>query len=216
MTDFATARRRMVDNQLRTSSVTDHRILKAMETIPRERFVPAARQQLAYADATHNLGGGRVLGAPAPFARLIQLAEIDHTDTVLDVGTGSGYSAAVLSRLAAGVTGLESDPELAAAARDNLAGVSGSVSIVDGPLDGTSMSPGTFDVIVVEGAVSEVPRSLLRLLKDGGRLVVLVNANGPGVATVYVSTGGEVAARTEFNSVLPPLGIPKGEDQFVF
>ena len=107
MVDYSTARRRMVDNQLRTSNVTDRRILAAMEDVPRERFLPDARRALAYVDAVHDLGGGRFLAAPAPFAKLLQLAEVDHTDTVLDVGAGSGYSVAVLARLARQVTGID-------------------------------------------------------------------------------------------------------------
>jgi protein-L-isoaspartate(D-aspartate) O-methyltransferase len=217
MADFATARRRMVDNQLRTSNITDRRILAAMGEVPRERFVPAARQGLAYADTVHDLGHGRALASPAPFARLVQLAEVDSTDAVLDIGAGTGYSTAVLARLAAHVTGLESEPSLAAKARDLLAelGVA-NATIAEGALDGAGQPRDAFDVIVLEGAVAEAPTGLFPLLRDGGRLVALLRRTGAGVAHVYVRSGGEVASRAEFNTALPPLGAAPREDRFVF
>jgi len=217
MVDFATARRRMVDNQLRTSNVTDRRILTAMDEVPRERFVPEARQALAYADTVHDLGHGRALASPAPFAKLIQLAEIDHTDTVLDIGAGTGYSTAVLARLAAHVTGLESAPALAAEARALLAelGVD-NATIAEGSLDGVGQTRDSFDVIVLEGAVAAEPSGLFPLLKEGGRLVALLRRNGAGVAHVYVKSHGEVATRAEFNTAMPPLAPAPREESFVF
>ena len=217
MADFATARRRMVDNQLRTSNVTDRRILTAMDEVPRERFVPAERQPLAYTDTAHSLGAGRALAPAAPFAKLIQLAEIDHTDSVLDIGAGTGYSTAVLARLGSHVTGLESDPALAAEARRLLTelGVA-NAGITEGALDGSGLPRDSFDVIVLEGAVASEPTGLFPLLKDGGRLVALLRRNGAGVAHVYVRSGNGVATRAEFNTALPPLAPAAREESFVF
>src|SRR5262245_40667336 len=109
MTDFANARKMMVDNQLRTRNVTDRRLLLAMGEVPREHFVAGARKSLAYIDESHPIAGspGRFLPAPAPFAKLLQLAEIDGSDAVLDLGSGNGYSAAVLGKLAASVIAVE-------------------------------------------------------------------------------------------------------------
>lgn len=216
MADFATARRRMVDNQLRTSNVTDRRILTAMDEVPRERFVPADRQALAYTDTPHELGAGRTLAPAAPFAKLIQLAEIDHTDRVLDIGAGTGYSTAVLARLGAHVTGLESEPTLAAGARVLLAELGVGADIVEGALDGSSLPRESFDVIVIEGAVATEPATLFPLLRQGGRLVVLLRRNGAGVAHVYVRSGNGVATRAEFNTALPPLAPAAREESFVF
>lgn len=217
MVDYSTARRRMVDNQLRTSNVTDRRILAAMEDVPRERFLPDARRALAYVDAVHDLGGGRFLAAPAPFAKLLQLAEVDHTDTVLDVGAGSGYSVVVLARLARQVTGIESDAGLVAQANELLGelGVS-NASVNQGTLDGTGQPRDAFDVVLVEGAVAEVEDALFGLLKDGGRLVALVSRNGAGVAHVYVRSGDKVTARAEFNTAMPPLVAGPREVEFQF
>lgn len=217
MADFATARRRMVDNQLRTSNVTDRRILTAMEEVPRERFVPEARQALAYGDVTHGLGGGRIMASPAALAKLIQLAEIQHTDTVLDIGAGTGYSTAVLGRLGGSVTGLESDPALVARARELLDdGLARTATIVEGPLDGSSQPDGAYDVIVVEGAIDADPEGLFRLLKEGGRLVALLRRSSTGVAHVYVRSGAEVTTRAEFNIAMPPLALGPREESFVF
>ncbi|OEO28994.1 hypothetical protein VW23_027505 [Devosia insulae DS-56] len=217
MADFANARLKMVDNQLRTSGVLDHRVLTAMGTVPREAFLPADREALAYADVVHALGGGRYLGAPAPFAKLLQLAEIAATDRVLDVGAGTGYSTAVLALLGASVAGLEMDAELAGKARANLeaAGVS-NAEIAVGSFDGAGLPHDHFDVIVVEGSVTLEPTPLFRLLREGGRLVVLIANGGPAVAHIFVKSAGEVAGRSEFNTSLPPLAEAPRVEAFVF
>jgi protein-L-isoaspartate(D-aspartate) O-methyltransferase len=216
MTDFATARARMVDNQLRTSTVTDHRLLSAMGEVPREAFVPAGRVALAYSDVVHPLGSGRYLAAPAPFAKLLQLAEIEHTDRILDVGAGTGYGTAVLARLGAEVTALESDAELAAKARAALAAAgAANATVVEGSLDGAGLER-EFDVIIVEGAVRSEPSELFPLLAEGGRLVVLIGTGGSAVTHVFVRSGEEVAGRSEFNTSLPPLIATAPAETFEF
>ena len=217
--DFDRARRAMVDNQLRTHAVTDRRILVAMGDVPREQFVPEARRALAYSDDTHLLPGaaGRALAAPAPFARLLQLAQIGPDDAVLDVGTGTGYSAAVIARLAGHVTALESDEELLALAHANLAAAgAANVTLMRGPLLGGAPRQGPYDVIVLEGAVHEVPDALLRQLKQGGRLVAIVRSGATSAAVVYVRSGDEFAPRFEFNTTLPALMHEARPEVFVF
>lgn len=217
MADFATARLKMVDNQLRTSGVTDHRILTAMGAVRREAFLPADREALAYADVSHALGGGRYLAAPAPFARLLQLAEIAAVDRVLDVGAGTGYSTAVLAQLGASVTGLEIDAALAAKASANLeANAIANAGIVVGAFDGAGLPHEHFDVIILEGAVTAEPTPLFHLLREGGRLVALIAGGGAPVAHIFVRSGGEVAGRSEFNTSLPPLLEAPRVDAFVF
>jgi protein-L-isoaspartate(D-aspartate) O-methyltransferase len=219
MTDFAHARKAMVDNQLRTSSITDRRLLTAMGEVPRERFVPETRRDLAYIDEAHRFPGpsGRSLPPPAPFARLVQLGEIGPEDTVLDVGAGNGYSPAVLTRLGAKVIALESDAGLAAQARENLQAVGAqSVAVIEGPLEGGAPRQGPYDVILIEGAVAEVPDKLFRQLKQGGRLVALVKKGATAVAHVYVRSGDEFAGRAAFDTSLPPLRDEAPVDKFVF
>jgi protein-L-isoaspartate(D-aspartate) O-methyltransferase len=217
MVDFERARKAMVDNQLRTSNVVDRRILTAMLTVPREKFVPMARQALAYVDTTHDLGHGRVLSAPAPFAKLLQLAEIQPTDAVLDLGAGSGYSTAVIAQLAHEVVGIESDDTLATGASKALAeaGVGNAEIVVSDFADVKPRATG-FDVILLEGAVEEVPEGLFKLLRDGGRLVALIRRGPAAVANLFVRSGETVNSRAEFNASLPPLGISQKGDEFVF
>ena len=220
MTDFAHARKIMVDNQLRTSNVTDHRVLAAMGAVPREMFVPPARRPIAYFDETHPLEGaaGRYLPAPAPFAKLVQLAEIKHTDNVLDLGAGNGYSAAVLANLADKVVAVEPDSSLAAAARSNLASLGiGNVEIAVSAIESFKGGAGVYDVIFLEGSVETVPESLFGQLKPEGRLVALIAEPGrPAVAHLFARSGKGIAARPDFNASLPPLSRPPVRDEFVF
>ncbi|MEQ1900751.1 MAG: protein-L-isoaspartate O-methyltransferase [Devosia sp.] len=219
MTDFAQARKAMVDNQLRTSNVTDRRLLAAMGEVPREHFVPASREAIAYIDETHPLHGapGRFLPAPAPFAKLVQLAEIVHTDHVLDLAAGNGYSTDVLAHLAASVTAVEGDSSLVDAARKTLAGLGiVNASVVAGSLEGGATGKGPFDVIIIEVSIANVPEALFALLKPEGRLVALIAPPGqPAVAHIFAKSGKGIAARAEFNAVLPRLPAAKA-DEFVF
>lgn len=217
MVDFERARKAMVDNQLRTSNVTDRRVLAAMLTVPREAYVPDDRQALAYIDEAHDLGHGRALPAPAPFAKLVQLADIQATDAVLDVGVGTGYSVAVLAELAHEVVGVESDEALAAQARKILADANvGNAEIVVGHFDALAPGSRNFDVIMLEGAVDSVPPSLFNLLADGGRLTALIRRGPAAVAHLFVKSGDSVNSRAEFNASLPPLVVPDKTDAFVF
>jgi protein-L-isoaspartate(D-aspartate) O-methyltransferase len=213
MTDFALARKTMVDNQLRTSGITDRRLLVAMGEVPREKFVPAVRRELAYIDEAQPLNATRKLGPPAPFARLVQLAAIEHTDRVLDVGCATGYSAAVLGQLAAEVVAAEDDEGLAATARKSLGELGmGNISVIERAGDAT----GQFDVIVVEGTVPEVPAGLLDQLKPEGRLVASIGSRGKvPVAHLFAKSGEGIASRADFDAWLPPLG-KTGDDSFVF
>lgn len=210
MTDFERARRVMVENQLRTSNVTDRRVLNAMGRVPREMFVPEPRQGLAYIDESHKLatatGAERFLAAPAPFARLVQLAGVQTKDKVLDLACASGYSTAILADLAASVVGVEADPLLASAALRNLAelGVNNAV-ITEGPVETGAPNRAPFDVIMLEGAVETVPKALFAQLREGGRLVALISSGRTAVANLFVKAGNDVAARAEFNASLPPF-----------
>lgn len=217
MTDYARARKLMVDNQLRTGGITDRRVLVAMGEVPREQFVPPARQSLAYIDEAHPLGATRKLGPPVPFAKLIQLASIEHSNHVLDLGCATGYSAAVIARLAAKVVAVEEDPALASAARKNLVAVGASnASLVEGAIASGGGEQGPFDVIVVEGTLTEVPQALLDLLKIEGRLVAYIGAPGKvPVAHLFAKSGKGIAARADFDGRLPPLRKPPS-DAFVF
>lgn len=219
-TNFATARRMMVDGQLRTYDITDQSLLSAMLELPREKFIPAAMSGIAYLDTDVSVGsGGRRMLKPMVLAKLIQAAGIKPTDHVLDVGCATGYSSAVLAKLAASVIALEADNGLADIARSNLSLVgAASVSVVTGALAEGCPSRGPYDVIVLNGAVETVPPRLLKQLKEGGRLVAVVGSGPALKATLYRSGGakGEVSARAIFDAsgaLLPGFSKPV---EFVF
>lgn len=217
MTDFTQARKLMVDNQLRTSGITDRRLLGAMGQVPREHFVPPARQPLAYIDEAHPISATRKLGPPAPFAKLIQLATIESTDLVLDLGCGTGYSSAVIGELAAEVVAVEEDAALASMARKALV-ASGArrVHVVEGKLTTAGEGQGPYDVIVVEGTISAVPQALFDQLKPEGRLVAYIGVEGKvPVAHLFAKSGKGIAARADFDGRLPPL-VRSDNDSFVF
>lgn len=211
-TDYSEQRLKMVDGQIRTTDVTDPALLEAMLTVPREGFVSASRRGLAYIDEDIQIAapdgdhGARYLMEPSPFAKLVQLADVNPADFVLDVGCGTGYCSAVLSRLASSVIALESDPALAEFATDALAELGcDNVVVVQGPLREGYASEAPYDVIFVGGSVEEVSQALFNQLKEGGRLVVVVGQGNAGVARVYLKTAGEVSGRSAFNAAIKPL-----------
>jgi protein-L-isoaspartate(D-aspartate) O-methyltransferase len=204
--DFAELRTRMVDGQLRTTDVTVPAILDAMRALPRELFVDEKRRPLAYLDEDIEIAPGRYLMEPSPFAKLLQLAEIAPSDRVLDVGTGTGYSAAVLSRLAASVVALESDSALAARAREALAATgSSNVEVVIGNLPAGHPGGRGYDIIVIEGAIEMLPEALTEQLAEGGRIVAVDGRGNAGVARLYLNSGGVITSRRAFNAALKPL-----------
>jgi protein-L-isoaspartate(D-aspartate) O-methyltransferase len=207
MTDFAAARRNMVDGQVHTADVTDLRILSAMLDIRREDFVPPASAGLAYLDLDLAVGdgGARRLLKPMVLAKLIHAADIAATDRVLDVGCATGYAAAVLARVAGHVVALDQDAGLVQAARSALAGQP-NVNVASGPLTGGWPQGAPYDVVLLEGAAEIVPEAFLSQLKDGGRLVCVLG-NGPAAkAMLYCRSGDELGGRSIFDasaSVLP-------------
>jgi protein-L-isoaspartate(D-aspartate) O-methyltransferase len=223
MTDFPAARRMMVDGQVRTSDVTDLRLIAAMQDVPRERFVPDGKADLAYLDldiavTQANEGApARCLLKPMVLAKLIQAAEIGEADHVLDVGCATGYSSAVLARLARSVVALEQEPALVRLAEALLPALGvRNVAVVEGALvDGwPKLAP--YDVILLNGTVDAAPKTLLRQLKDGGRLVGVVGRYPSGKAMLFRSIGGEVSGRPIFDAGAPLLPGFAQTPAFVF
>ena len=223
MIDFERLRQSMVDSQIRPNDVTDPRLIAAMLDLPRERFVPARRVELAYLDddlivrEAGAAGPARYLIEPMILAKLVQALELTGGEHALDVGCATGYSSAILSRLAATVVGLESDVELASAARNILAelAVTGA-QIVVGPMTIGVPQSGPYDAILINGAVEIVPDGLLDQLKDGGRLVAVVRSGPLGRATLHVWKGGVVSKRPLFDAAVPPLPGFEAPREFVF
>jgi protein-L-isoaspartate(D-aspartate) O-methyltransferase len=212
--DLQAARAAMIDSQVRTSDVTDRRLITAMAATNREVFVPAGKAMLAYAEVSVETGPGRWMMTARDFAKLVNAVAIKDTDRVLDIASGSGYSAAVFSAMAASVVALEQDEGAAKSLRDNLpkAGASG-VEIVTGSLKSGAPSKAPFDVIFVNGAVEEVPKAWLDQLAEGGRLAVAVCEGLVRRARIYTRSGGKSAWLTPFETAVPSLpGFERAEE----
>jgi protein-L-isoaspartate(D-aspartate) O-methyltransferase len=208
VTDYAAQRENMVESQVRPSDITDRRIIRAMQALPREEFVPEWARATAYVDRDIpvSVANGRILArsmpAPRTLAKLVQLAEIEENDRVLVVGCSTGYGVALVARLAAHVTGLEEDSALAGLAEATLhrLGVTNS-KIVRGLLTGGVSAAGPFDVIIFEGSLAEIPATYIEQLKDGGRAAAIIAPRGDfGVATLFRKRGGSTGGRPAFDA----------------
>jgi len=218
MLDFAAARARMVESQVRPNGITDLRIVDAMASIAREDFVPEARRSLAYMDGDVQVAGGGQSGAarylmePMVFARLVQLADIGAADRVLDVGCATGYGAAVIARLAQSVVAIDEDKDLAAQATAILRQLGvGNVTVEAKAHAAGDPARGPYDAIVIEGRVPVVPPLLLDQLKEGGRLVAVVGTDELARAMLYRRNGsiGSFAAFDASVQQLPGIVAPK-------
>ena len=204
MTDFAVQRRTMVESQIRPADVTDLRIQEAMLEIAREDFVPAAARAGVYADRSIVLAPGRAMLDPRSFAKLVQAAAIESTERVLDIGCASGYSSAVIARIAVHVTALEENALLMRAARQLLRAAA-NVALAEGPLFAGWREGAPYDVIVMEGSVDFVPDSLFEQLGEGGRLAVVIRERAGGRAMVFTRNNGAIGERAVFDADVPPL-----------
>ncbi|MFZ3128688.1 MAG: protein-L-isoaspartate O-methyltransferase [Rhodoferax sp.] len=190
------ARFNMIEQQVRPWNVLDASVLELLTVVKREDFVPLAHKSLAFSDLEIPLPGGQCMLAPRLEARLLQDLAIQPTDTVLEIGAGSGYMAALLAHRAHRVVSLEIVPELAKMARDNLrnAGVQNAeVRQADGA--DPVAAEGTYDAILLSGSVAEVPHTLLSLLKVGGRLAAIVGEE-PVMRATFVTRTSDTAFRT--------------------
>lgn len=205
--DYAAARTNMVENQIRTNRVLDPEVTRALAEIPRERFVPKPMRGFAYVDDDLDVGGGRFLIEPLVLARLLAEARIKPTDVVLNIGDASGYATAVIARLAQTVVALECDGEWAGHATQalNELGID-NVAVVQGALEKGYPAQAPYDVIVIAGAVADLPAELCRQLSDGGRLVTVVNTSpGLGKGTLVVRVGDTWGRRVLFDAATPVL-----------
>ena len=221
--DFADARKKMVDGQIRPNRVSDPRILDVMRTLPRERFLPPELAARAYADDPVPLGQGRVMPEPLAIARLVQMALSEpgaqSAARALVIGAGTGYGAALLAACGAQVTALDSEPALIDIARPVLAALMPAVTVVQGPLTEGWSAGAPYDIILIEGAVPEIPAAILAQLRaDGGRLVsVLKTGARVGQAVLCASAGGGRVEPTKvFDCAVPVLPMLTRAPGFVF
>jgi len=220
MSGFSTARQKMVDGQVRTSDVTDSRIIDAMLSVPREAFVPQASQPLAYLDLDLDVGAGgtpRYLLKAALTAKLLQAAEIKSTDNVLVVGAASGYVAALAATMAAKVTATESDSALASKAAATLAGQGlGNITVRTAAAANGDPDSEPYDVILLNGATEIAPERLFGQLAEGGRLVGVFAATKPSRAMVVTHSHDDFGHRTLFDASAPVLPGLARHAEFVF
>lgn len=215
------ARFNMIEQQIRPWEVLDPNVLQLLSTVKREDFVPPAMKALAFVDTQVPLAGGAVMLEPKVQARLLQELQVQRHEKVLEIGTGSGYMAALLAHRGQQVFSLECNPVLAKAARESLRrnGVV-NVTVVDCSAEAGARglaSEGPFDVILLAGSVAEVPRALLEQLKVGGRLAAIVGQE-PIMTARLVRRAGEAAwSETDlFDTVAPRLDGFAEKPRFVF
>lgn len=215
MTDYAARRTMMVDTQVRPSDVTKFPIIDAMLSVPREDFVPEHLREAAYMGENLELGGGRVMLEPRTLAKMLDALDIRGDELVLDIGSALGYSAAVIARMAEAVVAVEEDVGMAREAQALLAEHGAdNVILHEGTLAAGAAEHGPFDVMVVEGAVADLPEALSDQLKDGGRIACLFMENTLGVVRIGYKIDGHMNWRFAFNAGAPVL--PGFERQSAF
>lgn len=206
MIDFAQRRVMMVDTQVRPSDVTKFPVIAAMLEVPRERFMPAGRREAAYVGENVEISKNRVVLEPRTLAKMLDALDIQPTEMVLDVGTGLGYSAAVIARLAEAVVAVEEDSSLASEAEGALSATGAdNAVVVTAPLAEGAPKHGPYDVITVQGAAETVPQALIDQLKDGGRIGCLFMEGALGVCRIGYKIDGAVTWRFAFNAAAPVL-----------
>jgi protein-L-isoaspartate(D-aspartate) O-methyltransferase len=223
MTDFTSLRETMVASQIRPNRVTSVKLLAALLTTPREAYLPAELQPLAYIGQDIPLSGafqeaeGRFLLAPMIFAWLVQAAGLKPADRVLDLGSATGYSAAVLAGLAARVTAVEENPALAAFAQKALTkqGLT-NVSFVTGPLIAGAAQGAPFDVIIVNGSIASIPAELSEQLAEGGRLIAVIGRGAGSKLCLCEKSGGVIRRRSVEDAGAPCLPGFEEKPAFVF
>jgi len=217
MIDYNTARRAMVDCQVRPSDVTRYSIIDAMLWAPRELFVPKAARDVAYVDREIEVAPGRFLLDPRTFAKMLEAAAIGPEDLVLDLAPATGYSTAVIARMAEAAVAIEPDEELVAGAQalfNRLEVLNAAITVGD-PVAGDT-AHGPYDVIFINGAVDEVPAALTAQLKEGGRLVAIFRRDGVGQCRVMVRAGDSFSDRYVFDASAAGVAGFEREEAFTF
>ncbi len=206
MSEFANRRIMMVDTQVRPSDVTKFPIIDAMLTVPREVYVPSARREAAYVGENLDIGGGRVVLEARTLAKLLDALDLQPKELVLDIGSGFGYSAAVIARLVGKVVAVEEDSTLATEAGQLLSaeGV-GNAIVVTEALTAGAAQHAPFDVIIIEGGIEVLPEAIAGALRDGGRIGAIFMEGAVGTAKIGTKRHGKITWRSVFNATAPVL-----------
>lgn len=217
MTDFTAAREAMVDCQVRPADVTRYPIIEAMLWAPRELFVPRHLRSVAYAGTEIEIAEDRVMLEPRLLAKMLEVAAISPADLVLELAPGTGYSTAIIGRMAEAVVAVERDPALASQAQATLARLEVHNAVVSEG-DPAAGDPGhaPFDAIFVNGGVERLPDGLTDQLRDGGRLVAVMLENGRAQCRVLTRSGDALSERYLFDADVPLLAGFERPAEFVF
>ncbi len=217
MTDFAARRRIMVDTQVRPSDVTKFPIIDAMLAVPREKFVPEGKAEAAYMGENFSLDEGRVLLDPRTLAKMIDALEITSEDLVLDIGCGTGYSSAVILRMAQAVVAVEENEALAHAAGIALA-QTGSETVVlqQGKLIEGAPDYAPYDVMILQGGIEHFPHALVEQLRETGRVAAVFMEGALGVVRLGLRKGDHIVWRDIFNAAAPVLPGYSKDHAFLF
>lgn len=217
MTDFAARRRIMVDTQVRPSDVTKFPIIDAMLEVPREKFVPEAKVEAAYIGENIVLENGRVLLDPRTLAKMIDALEIKSDDLVLDIGCGTGYSSAVILRMAQAVVAVEEDEGLARAAHHALAQTGAETVVLHtGKLVEGAPEHAPYDVMILQGGIERFPQELVGQLCENGRVAAVFMEGALGVVRLGLRKGDHIIWRDIFNAAAPVLPGFSKDHEFVF
>lgn len=206
MTNYTTLRTMMVDTQVRPHDVTKFPVIEAMLSVPREKFVPDEKVEAAYVGENIALDTGRVVLEPRTLAKMLDALDIGNDDLVLDIGSGLGYSAAVIARMAEAVIANEDDDTRVDEAQAILSEIGAdNVILHKGPLTEGAAEHGPYDVITVQGAVEHLPGGLTEQLKEGGRMACLFMEGALGIVRIGYKIDGEMNWRFSFNAGAPVL-----------
>lgn len=206
MTDYTTRRTMMVDTQVRPSDVTKFPIIDAMLSTPRESYVPASLREAAYIGENLDIGDGRTLLEPRTLAKMLDALAIAPEHVVLDVGCGLGYSTAVAAGMADFVVGVEEDAARVQEAQAILSehGVD-NAAVMEGPLAEGAAKSGPYDVVMIQGAIQELPSAIADQLREGGRVAAIFAEGQLGVVRIGHKVDGDISWRFAFNASAPLL-----------
>ena len=204
----------MVDTQIRPSDVTKFPIIDAFLSVPREKFVPNGKREAAYIGENFQIGQSRVILDPRTLAKLLEALDVQKDELVLDIGTGLGYSSAVISLLAEVVIAVEEDSSLASESEEILSEIGADNVVVQvSKLKDGAPEHGPYDVIILQGGVEEIPGSILKQLKNGGRVGAIFIEEGLGTAKIGFKLRDKINWRYSFNAAAPILkGFFKQKD----
>ena len=217
LTSPTQARYGMIEGQIRPNNVQDHRVIDAMASVRREKFVPKSLQGVAYLDEDLQIAAGRYMMEPMIFAKMLSAVQIKEDEHVLDIACANGYSSAVFSILAESVVSLEEDEELANTATKTLAEEGyNNVAVVTGDMTKGLEKQGPFDLIFIGGSTDKISDDILKQLSEKGRLVCIINENGFGRAVLMTYKNNIRSKKVLFDAAVPTLKAFEVKEKFSF